>query len=100
MDGPAAGVSRTADVSSLPSTNRAGADRGAAVSAAASIDSMHLTGEAHDLKAMEQSLDKSSMPFDQARVDKLRAAIADGSYRVDAQKIARGMIELESELLR
>ena len=37
-------------------------------------------------------------PVDSARVEKLRAAVLDGSYKVDAQKIADHLVELEKKL--
>lgn len=39
--------------------------------------------------------DAAAAPIDQARVAQLRAAIADGSYAVDPEKIASKMVELD-----
>ena len=36
--------------------------------------------------------------IDLARVNEVRAALADGSYRIDPQQIATRMLALESEL--
>ena len=38
----------------------------------------------------------SSAEFDQALVDRVKAAIADGSYPVDARKVAEKFVALES----
>jgi negative regulator of flagellin synthesis FlgM len=37
-------------------------------------------------------------PVDTAKVEKLRAAVLDGSYKVDAQKIADRLVDLEKKL--
>lgn len=39
--------------------------------------------------------DAGTAPVDQARIEKLRAGIADGSYQVDHAKIAQKMISLD-----
>jgi negative regulator of flagellin synthesis FlgM len=37
-------------------------------------------------------------PVDTAKVEKLRAAVLDGSYKVDSQKIADRLVDLEKKL--
>jgi len=37
-------------------------------------------------------------PVDSGKVEKLRAAVLDGSYKVDAQKIADRLVDLEKKL--
>jgi negative regulator of flagellin synthesis FlgM len=37
-------------------------------------------------------------PVDNARVEKLRAAVLDGTYKVDSQKIADRLVDLEKKL--
>ena len=39
--------------------------------------------------------DAGTAPVDQARIEKLRAGIADGSYQIDHAKIAAKMISLD-----
>lgn len=39
--------------------------------------------------------DAGTAPVDTARIEKLRAAIADGSYQIDPEKIAAKMITLD-----
>jgi negative regulator of flagellin synthesis FlgM len=53
-------------------------------------DSLELTAPARLLS--EGSTDA---PMDAQRVDKLRQAIADGSYRIDADRIAAKLLEIE-----
>lgn len=76
-------------------TASASAQRGAPVSP---TESIRLTGEAEGLQAMARELAKGPASIDVAKVNALREAIADGSYRVDAQAIASRMIELDRQL--
>jgi len=50
------------------------------------------------LQALERELGEAPASFDTARVDAVRAAIADGSYRIDPQAIADRMLSLERDL--
>jgi len=38
------------------------------------------------------------VPFDSARVNELRQALSEGSYRIDAQRIADRLLAMESDL--
>ena len=53
----------------------------------------------HDETAIRQSdaavLASEGAPIDQAKVDHIRAAIADGSYLIDPQQLAQKMIALD-----
>ena len=42
---------------------------------------------------MVSRLSEAGPPFDAARVERIKAAIADGSYPVDAQRIADGFFQ-------
>jgi negative regulator of flagellin synthesis FlgM len=78
---------------------RAGGDRSQPVGAAPAADSLRLTGEAAGLQALQREL--SGPPeVDLEKVNQVRAALADGSYKVDPQQIAERMLALESELSR
>lgn len=89
-------VARPVDAGAT-ATSRAGAPRNEAVSAAAQSDSLRLTGEAAGLQVLERQLG-TEPAIDTARVESVRAAIADGSYRIDPQQIASRMIDLEKQL--
>ena len=84
-------------VSARPAT-RAGTEREAPVAAAPAADSLRLTGEATGVQALARELGDAPASFDTARVDAVRAAIADGSYRIDPQAIADRMLSLERDL--
>lgn len=79
-------------------TARAGADRSQPVAVTTPTDSVRLTGEAEGLQALERQLGATPAGIDVARVNEVRAAIADGSYRIDAQQIADRMVALDSAL--
>mgnify|MGYP006193216965 CR=1 FL=1 len=76
--------------------SRAGEERSQPVAAAPPADSVRLTGEAEGLQAMQREL--GAPGIDLAKVNEVRAALADGSYRVDPQQIATRMLALDSEL--
>lgn len=83
---------------SSPVRQHAGGDRSEPVAAAAAADSLRLTGEAAGLQALERSLGTAPAGIDVARVNEIRAALADGSYQVDPQQIASRMLSLEEAL--
>lgn len=99
IDGPPP-AARPADTAAATSPVRAGGDRSEPISAAAAIDNVRLTGDAHGLQALERELGAAPAGIDVARVNQVRAALADGSYRIDPQEIARRLRVLERELNR
>ena len=90
---------RPVDTVTTPATTRAGADRSEPVGAAAT-DNMRLTSEAAGLQVLERELGADPAGIDVARVNQVRAALADGSYRIDPQEIANRLLALERELSR
>lgn len=90
-------LARPADTGATPAVSRAGGERGQPVAATPATDSVRLTGEAESLQALERQLG-TSPAIDVGRVNALRAAIADGSYRVDAQQIATRMLDFDRAL--
>ncbi|MGH8073613.1 MAG: flagellar biosynthesis anti-sigma factor FlgM [Lysobacter sp.] len=88
---------RTTDPAAIGAAqSRAGEERSQPVAAAPPADSVRLTGEAEGLQAMQREL--GAPGIDLAKVNEVRAALADGSYRVDPQQIATRMLALDSEL--
>lgn len=77
---------------------RAGGDRTAPVAATPEADSLRLTGEATGLQTLARELGAAPAGIDLERVNAVRAALADGSYRIDAQAIADRMLDLERAL--
>lgn len=91
-------AARPPEPANASATARAGTDRSQPLAAIAPTDSVRLTGEAEGLQALERQLGASPAGIDVARVNEVRAAIADGSYRVDAQRVADRMLALDSAL--
>jgi negative regulator of flagellin synthesis FlgM len=79
-------------------TSRAGSDRDAPVSAAPAADTLRLTGEAASLQAMGRELGEEPASIDVAKVNSIRAALADGTYRINPQEIANRLLALERAL--
>lgn len=58
-------------------------------------DSVQLTASARALGAASRSADA---PVDTKRVERIRQAIADGTYKVDAQRVADRIISLDKQI--
>jgi negative regulator of flagellin synthesis FlgM len=93
-------AARPAETQATAVPSRAGADRSEPIGASAAADNMRLTGDAAGLQALERELGAAPAGIDVARVNQVRAALADGSYRIDPQEIANRLLVLERELSR
>lgn len=99
IDGAMSPALRQIEAASSQATqSRAGADRGQPVAATATADQMRLTGDATHLQALERELGSTPAGIDVAKVNAIRASLADGSYKVDAQAVADRMLSLENAL--
>ncbi len=58
-------------------------------------DKVSLTATAARLKDIERRLATDAPPFDAARVNQMKQAIASGEYRVDAGRVADKMLSFE-----
>ncbi|MCK7595174.1 flagellar biosynthesis anti-sigma factor FlgM [Pseudomarimonas salicorniae] len=66
--------------------------------AAAGVDdSVKLSGDAVDIVALAKSMG-GAPAFDAAKVQAVRTALETGTYRIDAQDIARRLVQLERQL--
>ncbi len=63
----------------------------------ARTDTVSLTNEATQLQSMQKTLEDTPI-VNRERVDALRAAIAEGSYSVDAAELAQNIIDFETQL--
>lgn len=76
-----------------------GSDVGAKKEAPAADNSrsetVKISAEALALNRVSQQLETDA-PVNQEKVEALRAAIADGSYKVDAQSVAKKMLESDT----
>lgn len=68
---------------------------GAGAPAAKADDQLKLTDSA---KALQQAARTDATPVDTQRVERVRQALADGSYKVDTGRIADRMIAMERQL--
>jgi negative regulator of flagellin synthesis FlgM len=98
IDGPSPPTARIVDTAPPPATARAGMDRSKPVDAAPAADSVRLTGEATGLQAAVENQLGRSAPLDMARVNAVKAALADGSYQVNPQDIANRLVALERQM--
>lgn len=74
-----------------------GSGKTASEQSGAASDRVSLTGEAQKLKELETEL--ASQPVvDSQRVNAVRAAVEDGSFAVNPERIAEKMISLEQAL--
>ncbi|MFN7552953.1 MAG: flagellar biosynthesis anti-sigma factor FlgM [Pseudomonadota bacterium] len=69
------------------------------VGAPAPADSVRLTGAGSEIAAVSRTAGEAA-PFDSARVDRVRAAIADGTFRVDTRLVADRLLASEKDLPR
>jgi len=65
----------------------------------AATDSVHLTASARQLSELENRLEKIP-EVDSNRVEAIKKAIANGEYKIDAERIATKLTNLESLLPR
>lgn len=65
---------------------------------ASAADQVELSPAARNLKSLEQAA-QTSADIDTAKVEQIRAQIAEGRYHVDADKLAGQMLDLERKLL-
>jgi len=91
-------AARAAEAAAMSSVGRAGAPRTEPVAPALAVDRVILTGDAEGLQAMGRDLATAPPGIDMARVNALKAAIAEGSYKVDAATIATRMLGLERQM--
>ncbi|SEI44973.1 negative regulator of flagellin synthesis FlgM [Allopseudospirillum japonicum] len=66
-------------------------------SASQVVDRVELSQEARNLAALGRS-EGSKETFNEAKVQAIRSALADGSYQVDYQKLAANLVGFESQL--
>jgi negative regulator of flagellin synthesis FlgM len=60
-------------------------------------ENVNLSSQARDLKQLEQKL--GDFPeMDDERISQIRSALEDGSYKVDAQKLAQKMLDMDKSI--
>ena len=76
--------------------DKAGETHEAPKSAGASGEAVHLSQEAQQLQKISDKL-RDQPVVDNARVAQLKQAIADGSYKVDAGRVASKLLDMEAQ---
>lgn len=64
---------------------------------AARGENVNLSKQATELRQMDEKLE-TYPEVDDSRVEQIRAALADGSYKVDAEKVAQKMLEMDDSI--
>ena len=85
----------------VPNTNKPAAEKTASSPEGKAVrtDSVNLTDTAHNLKKAEQSV-HSTPVVDRERVEAISRAIASGEYRIDPERIAEKLLQIEGELAK
>lgn len=78
------------------SAEKSGETTGATVRPGTSGETVHLSNEAQQLQKISEKL-RDQPVVDSARVAALKQAIADGSYQVDAGRVASKMLNFEGQ---
>ncbi len=73
------------------------AEQGSNATSAVAQDSVMLTNEAQQLNRIQQNLLNDS-DSRSSKLESIKQAVADGSYQVDANRVAQKMGDFESEL--
>ncbi|MCD9087130.1 flagellar biosynthesis anti-sigma factor FlgM [Stenotrophomonas sp. SY1] len=94
IDGGIAAAAQLRSVAINTKVAPAGESKTEAVQAA---DSVRLTGEATQLQAVQRELSVAPA-IDPARVQAVREALENGSYRINADAIASRMLDLDQQL--
>jgi negative regulator of flagellin synthesis FlgM len=97
MDGGSIGPDNSNPIEKIRvSTPVSSGSSGSTASAPAS-DSVHITGPARTLASLSQAVSESP-DVDVNRVAALQQSISNGSYRINPERIADSMLQLEQEL--
>ncbi len=66
---------------------------------AARGENVNLSNQAKNLKQLEQKLGGDYPPeMDDDRIEQIRSALENGTYKVDAQKLAQKMLEMDKSI--
>jgi negative regulator of flagellin synthesis FlgM len=87
----------TADKSSNQNTQAPTGEQSKAQSPAARGENVNLSNQAKNLNQLEQKLGEYP-EMDDDRISQIRSALEDGSYKVDAEKLAQKMLDMDKSI--
>ncbi len=91
------GITASTHVRPVTTPAKATPADGSAARPVEATDSVRLTGEATSLQALQREL-SAAPAVDTARVQAVREALENGSYRIDPDAIAKRMLALDEQL--
>ncbi len=80
-----------------PRQARVAPERGHGTPAAAPTDAVTLSADASKIINIESKL-KQLPEVDEARVERIRTAVANGDYHIDTRRVAQKFLELDAQL--
>ena len=80
-----------------PRSARVASERGQGTAAAAPADAVTLSADASKIINIESKL-KHLPEVDEARVERIRTAVANGDYHIDPRRVAQKFLELDGQL--
>ncbi|UYB50463.1 flagellar biosynthesis anti-sigma factor FlgM [Xanthomonas sp. AM6] len=94
---PSQAALRTTSVSTKAASGASEDGQARAVDATAAADSLRLTGEASGLQTLQREL-STAPAVDSNRVESVRNALQNGSYKINPDVIANRMLDLDQQL--
>jgi len=82
--------------SAIGSARSSAASSNRSASATPSQDKLTLTGDALEMEALDRSMSRGAS-FDVKRVEALRTQIAQGTYQVDAERVASKLLAAHTD---
>lgn len=86
------------DSAAISATSTAGTTSSTTTSTAPT-DTVHLSSDSRSLAALEAKV-QAAADMDEAKVARLKDAVADGSYQVDSENMADKMLSMDAQFSR
>ena len=83
--------------SSSEAPKQAGAEQAKSPASSTRGENVNLSSQAKDLKQLEQQLGEYP-EMDDERIEQIRTALEDGSYKIDAEKLAQKRLDMDESI--